>query len=177
MKEARQIRNRWSEGSAAETGNSVPADAIPRQALLVCSVGKSKRVAVPVARISERQQIPRSRLEKAANQDVVQYLGEIMPLIYLSSFVSAGSSPAEAVQDPLQVLIYTEQGRSAGLVVGGIVETVEETVRIRTGAKCEGILGCAVIRNKVMDLVDVPGVIRAADPTFFERPEAVEASA
>lgn len=177
MKEARQIRTRWTDRSAAETGNTVPADAISRQALLVCSVGKNKRVAIPVAKVSERQQIPRSRLEKAGNQDVVQYQGGIMPLIYLSHFLSAGSSPAEAVQDPLQVLIYTEQGRSVGLVVGGIFETVEEMVRIRTGAKCEGILGCTVIRNKVMDLVDVPGVIRAADPTFFERPEAVEASA
>ena len=34
-----------------------------------------------------------------------------------------------------------------------------------------GVTGSAVIQNRVTELLDVEGVIRVADPTFFDKTE------
>ena len=67
----------------------------------------------------------------------------------------------------MQVVVYSEPGRSVGLVVGRINDIVQETLTVKRSAGRDGILGSAVIQDKVTDLIDVLGIIRAADPTFY----------
>jgi two-component system chemotaxis sensor kinase CheA len=67
----------------------------------------------------------------------------------------------------MQVVVYSEHGRSVGLVVGRINDIVEETVTIERAAQSQGILGSIVIQQRVTDLLDVPAVIRSANPTFY----------
>ena len=75
---------------------------------------------------------------------------------------------ADAERRPLQVVVYSEQGRSVGLVVERILDIVEETLGEKLRGGRPGILGSAVIAGKVTDLLDVHGVIRATDPHFFD---------
>ena len=65
-------------------------------------------------------------------------------------------------------VVYTNQGRSVGLVVDQIIDIVEESITVKRTAKRHGIVGTVVVQNRVTDLVDVEGVIRDSDPTFFE---------
>ena len=44
---------------------------------------------------------------------------------------------------------------------------MEEAVTVKRDAAGDGILGSAVIQNKVTDLLDVAAVIRSADPSFY----------
>jgi two-component system chemotaxis sensor kinase CheA len=102
----------------------------------------------------------------------VQYRGQILPLIRVAEFLDAGRSGDAAAGgaecDPMQVVVYAEQGRSVGLVVGRINDIVEEAVTVRRAAGGDGILGSAVIQDRVTDLLDVPSIIRRADPSFYE---------
>lgn len=67
-----------------------------------------------------------------------------------------------------QVVVYSEEGRSVGLVVDRILDIVEESFVRQQPAKREGLFGSAVIQQKVTDLLDVHSLIRNAIPTFFE---------
>jgi two-component system chemotaxis sensor kinase CheA len=107
-------------------------------------------------------------VEKAGAQEVVQYRGQILPLLRLSEIIHTYSSRAATEQDPLQVVVYTEQGRSVGLVVDHILDIVEETLSVQRRSSSHGLLGSAVIQQRVTDLLDVHGIIESADPTFFE---------
>jgi len=65
---------------------------------------------------------------------VVQYRGQIMPLINIASAVElsetdVGGSSAPA-NSALQVLVYSESGRSVGLVVDRILDIVEEEILV-----------------------------------------------
>jgi two-component system chemotaxis sensor kinase CheA len=71
----------------------------------------------------------------------------------------------------MQVVVYAEHGRSVGLVVEHICDIVEETLKIRRDQRREGIAGSAVIQDKVTDLLDVPGIIRAANTDFYPEPQ------
>jgi two-component system chemotaxis sensor kinase CheA len=143
-----------------------------RQTLLLFAVGEAGRVAIPLALVARLEEFARAEVETAAGLDVVQYRGQIMPLLHLSHVM--GGAPAMTERDPIQVVVYTHEGRSIGLVVDRILDIVDEAVTIRRDGGRDGVLGSAVVQGKVTDLLDVRGVVQAADPQFFLRTPADE---
>jgi two-component system chemotaxis sensor kinase CheA len=95
-----------------------------------------------------------------------------MPLIRLSKVLEGASPQARAAgaEARLQVVVYSEAGRSVGLVVDRIVDIVEEKLVVETPAQRRGVLGSAVVQKRVTDLVDVPGVVRDVISGFAEPP-------
>jgi two-component system chemotaxis sensor kinase CheA len=75
--------------------------------------------------------------------------------------------------EKIQVVVYTDQGRSVGLVVERILDIAHERVKIQKHSGRQGTLGSLVVQGRVTELLDVKGIIQAADPSFFE--EAVTA--
>jgi two-component system chemotaxis sensor kinase CheA len=123
-------------------------------------------MAIPLSLVARLEEFPRERLERSGGRSVVQYRGQILPLIDLCG--EGAAAQADAERGPLQVVVYSEQGRSVGLVVERILDIVEETLGEKLRGGRPGILGSAVIAGKVTDLLDVHGVIRATDPHFFD---------
>jgi two-component system chemotaxis sensor kinase CheA len=150
-----------------------------RQTLLLFQTGKNGRMAVPLSLVARLEEFASSKVESTGEQQVVQYRGQIMPLIRISEAVELpandhGETAADP-QAPLQVVVYAEQGRSVGLVVERILDIVEEDVVLDRMAERAGILGTAVVQQRVTDMLDVKGVVRAAHPGFFR--EAAKAAA
>lgn len=142
-----------------------------RQTLLLLGLGKDRRMAIPLSLVARLEEIPVSAIEKADSREVVQYRDQILPLLRLSSILGADS--ADTAADLMQVVVYTEQGRSIGLVVDRILDIVETSLRVQKTRARSGILGSAVIQNRVTDLLDVHGLIEVADPAFFDQTVAV----
>ncbi len=145
-----------------------------RQTLLLFEVGVDGRMAVPLSTVARLEEFPRTQVERSGRQEVVQYRGQILPLIRVSDFLG-GPASAAAENDPMQVVVYSEQNRSVGLVVGRINDIVEEAVTVRRDASSQGILGSAVVQDRVTDLLDVPAIIRQADPSFYQTEPALRA--
>ncbi len=78
-----------------------------------------------------------------------------------------------ADQQTLQVVVQTDGDRSAGFVVGRILDIVEATLDVKRTTKRDGLLGSAVIQGHVTDLVDLPAILRKEEPAFFEQAMAV----
>ncbi|MBI5267256.1 MAG: chemotaxis protein CheA [candidate division Zixibacteria bacterium] len=136
------------------------------QTLLILGIGETTRMAIPLSLVARLEEFRLSEIERSGDQDMVQYCGEIMPLIYLNRLFHAGRPVPQS--DPMQAVVYTSQGRSVGFVVDQIIDIVEESITVKRTAKRAGIVGTIVVQNRVTDLVDIEGVIRDADPTFFE---------
>ncbi len=141
-----------------------------RQTLLLFAVGEQGRVAIPLKLVARLEEFACSEIETAAGVDVVQYRGQIMPLLHLAR-VMGGVRPCPAA-DPIQVVVYTHEGRSIGLVVDRILDIVDEAVTVTREGGSDGVLGSAVVQGKVTDLLDVRGVVHTADPHFFAPPVA-----
>jgi len=141
-----------------------------RQALLLVQCGAHGRMAIPLSLVSRLEEFPATSIEMAGAQEVTQYRGNIMPLIRLSRVLAAaGKESAISSQDArLQVVVYSEAGRSVGLVVDRIVDIVDETLAVENPAERKGVLGSSVIQKRVTDLLDVPGVVREVIPGFGE---------
>jgi two-component system chemotaxis sensor kinase CheA len=128
-------------------------------------------MAIPLSMVARLEEIARPSVENAGGRDVVQYRGAILPLVDLGRELSLDGTH----HDPdasLQVIVYSEQGRSVGFVVEQILDVVEETISVRHRAARTGVLGSVVVQGKVTDLLDVHGIIQRSDPSFFVREEA-----
>ncbi|HZC23382.1 MAG TPA: chemotaxis protein CheW [Candidatus Binatia bacterium] len=142
------------------------------QTLLVVQCGEQGRMAIPLSLVARLEEFPASAIEMAGPQEVMQYRGEIMPLIRLSKVIAcvSGETLPIAAESRLQVVVYSEAGRSVGLVVDRIVDIVDEKLVVQTPARRHGVLGSSVVQKRVTDLLDVPGVVRKLIPGFAESP-------
>jgi len=162
-----EIRDRSildKEAKAARTTDS-------RQTLILFEAGQGSRMAIPLSMVARLEEFPSSMVEHSGALEVVRYRGQILPLIRVSKHVPA-ISEASLENDPMQVVVYSEKGRSVGLVVGRIDDIVQENITVKRHAHGNGIFGSVVIQDRVTDLLDVPAVIRAADPLFYPAQKA-----
>jgi two-component system chemotaxis sensor kinase CheA len=118
-------------------------------------------MAIPLSMVARLEEFPRDRIERSNGRQVVQYRGHILPLLDLCGAIGSG-----ATAEPLQVIVYSEQGRSVGLVVEHILDVVEESVEDEHQPVASGL---AVIAGRVTDLVNVHDLILANDPKFFDQ--------
>jgi two-component system chemotaxis sensor kinase CheA len=132
--------------------------------LLVTAVGE-RRVAIPLDTVTRLEEFPRDRIEHAGSREVVQYRGQILPLVRLSHLLGAYGEEAEG--ETISVVVYSEGGRSVALVVDRIVDIAENSTTARRDAEEDGLVGTAVIQQRVTELLDVRRAILAADPNFY----------
>jgi two-component system chemotaxis sensor kinase CheA len=144
-----------------------------RRTLLILELG-DRRLALPISLVSRLEEIRPAAIEKAEGREVVQYRGQILPLLRLSELLGV---PARTSGDqPLQVVVHTDGSRSVGLVVDRIADIVESALGVTRPGASQDILASAVIQERVTDLLNLPALIRRAEPSFFPHPSAPEAS-
>ena len=150
-------------GKMASTSRSGLAEGTGER-LLVTAVGE-RRVAIPLDTVTRLEEFPRDRIEHAGSREVVQYRGQILPLVRLSHLLGAYGEEPEG--DTVSVVVYSEGARSVALVVDRIVDIAENSRTARRDAEEDGLVGTAVIQQRVTELLDVRRAILAADPNFY----------
>ena len=104
---------------------------------------------------------------------MVQYRNQIIPLVRLSQALNHRGYDEAKESDPMQVVVYTQNGQSVGLVVDTILDIVEDAIQMRPARTGQGLIGSAVIQQRVTDVVDVPGLIRTVAPDLVTTPIGV----
>jgi two-component system, chemotaxis family, sensor kinase CheA len=154
--------------SSKEAG--AEAESSQKQTMLLLQCGAEGRLAMELSLVARLEEFRADAIERTGEQLVVQYRGEIMPLVYIADALRLPhcESAAQNQSGKTQVVVYSEEGRRVGLVVDRILDIVEESFVRQQPAKREGLFGSAVIQQKVTDLLDVHSLVRNAIPTFFE---------
>ncbi len=139
-----------------------------QQRLLLFRAGSFERIAVPLSLVARLEEFPRRLIEQAGGCKVVQYRSRILPLVPLRDVLEPGTADPDEIADPLQVVVFSDGGRSVGVVVDQILDVAEQTVSVRQKSVREGLLGSAVVGNRVTDFLDLNHVLRAASRGWFE---------
>jgi two-component system, chemotaxis family, sensor kinase CheA len=130
-------------------------------AVLLFQYGQSGRMAIDLSLVARLEEFPRETVELAGDQEVVQYRGQIMPLVRVSEALeSRRQKRVEGTEESLQVVVYAEKGQSIGLVVDRILDIVEESFVMRPDTGRKGVQGSAVIQKRVTDILDVPQLLQ-----------------
>ncbi len=124
------------------------------------------RMAVPLEGVVRLEHLPGRTVEHVGGGRAIQYRGDILPLVFVFEHleerrkVPRVETGGEAVLD----LVVFEHGEgTVGLVVGRVLDIVEQAVAVRRPSTREGIVECAVIRDRLTEILDVDHVVRRAD--------------
>ncbi len=142
-----------SENQRAMHGESLSAVANKedRQQWLLFKAGANARMAMPLSSVQRLEEIRKSDVERSDNQDVVQYRGQIMPLVNVAESFRLEQATSS---DPLEVIVHAHRGQSVGFVVSEVLDVVDQTV-VPELSGGRAMLGTAVIQQRVTDIVDI----------------------
>ncbi len=117
--------------------------------LLVFRAGSTEPKAVPLSLVTRLEEVDATKIETSNGRHLVQYRGQLMPLVRVSEEATIKTEGAQ----PL--LVFSDEGRSMGLVVDEIVDIVEDTLNIEVASKTPGVLGSAVVKGHATEILDV----------------------
>lgn len=138
--------------------------------MLVAGIGSGRRVAIPLSSVTRLENIPSDKVELVGSREMVQYRGQILPLVRLDRHLGAMS---ERHTDDLVVVVYSAGDRSVAIVVDEIIDIVDETSDVHSDIDDPGLLGSTLIRDRIVEVLDVRSAILAADPRFYTDPAPV----
>jgi len=133
--------------------------------LLVFRAGSNQPKAVPLSLVTRLEEIDCRKIELSNGRHMVQYRGQLMPLIRVSDEVRVRGEGTQ----PL--LVFSDAGRSMGLVVDEIVDIVEDRLDIQVGSDTPGIIGSAVIKGQATEIIDIGHFLPLAFEDWFRRKE------
>lgn len=138
----------WRE---TETNLPVPA---PSEAsrLLITGIGGGRQVAFPLASVTRLEHLPAASVERVGSREVVQYRDAILPLLRLDRHLG---TVTEREGDDLVVVIYSALGRCIAVVVDEIIDIVEDETQLTSDVDDHGLVGSAVVRDRIVELLDV----------------------
>ena len=150
-----QLANVVSEltESAVVTENQVKTVGASRPSTWLLFKAGAGRMAIPLSLVSRLEEFPAYKIERSAGRDLIQYRGQIMPLVHVSDVLGRLQSVAKS--DPVQVIVHSEEGKCIGLVVDDIVDIADQQVEITRQHCPNGILGTAVIQEHITDLFNI----------------------
>ena len=137
--------------------------------LLVFRAGSQQPKAVPLSLVTRLEEIDCRKIEMSDGRHLVQYRDQLMPLLRIdaeSSLKQEGAQP---------ILVFSDQGRSMGLVADEIIDIVEERLDIEVSSDRPGLLGYAVIKGATTEIIDVGHFLPQAFEDWFRRRDATAA--
>ncbi|HJT13236.1 MAG TPA: chemotaxis protein CheA, partial [Dongiaceae bacterium] len=123
--------------------------------LLLFRAGDGAPKAVPLALVARLEEIERKAIETSNGRWVVQYRGQLMPLINLDQ---SQMMAADGQRQP--VLVFQDGEHSMGLMVDQIVDIVEARLNVELGAELPGRIGSAVVAGQATEIIDTGYFLR-----------------
>jgi two-component system chemotaxis sensor kinase CheA len=132
----------------------------------VFRAGSQQPKAVPLSLVSRLEEIDCRRIEISDGRHLVQYRDQLMPLLRIDG---ADRHQAGGAQP---ILVFSDHGRSMGLVVDEIVDIVEQRLDIEVASDRPGVLGYAVVKGSATEIVDIGHFLPQAFADWFRRRDA-----
>jgi len=143
----------------AERPGEVLEDA---RALLVFADAAGGRMAVPLDLVDRLEEFPRAAIERSGLHEAVPYGDRILPLVPLQDLmVDRRRSPRHAGEDmpaEVQVLVHRRGEDLLGLVVGRIIDIVEQPAELQPAGR-PGVTGTMFVQGRITEILDLPGLL------------------
>ncbi len=134
--------------------------------LLVFRAGSQQPKAVLLSLVSRLEEIDCRRIEISDGRHLVQYRDQLMPLLRIDTQTGIKQDGAQPI------LVFSDHGRSMGLVVDEIVDIVEERLDIEVASERPGVLGYALVKGSATEIIDIGHFLPQAFADWFRRRDA-----
>ena len=140
-------------------------DASPQdmQQVVLISGPHGERLAVPLSAVARLEEFPSTKIEWTGTRPVIQYRGQILPLMDVLGLLGERSSSAISDSRRMQVVVCTDGTSRVGLVVGRILDIVTDPLLVRSSSAREHVLFTAVVQRQVTEVLNVASLISASE--------------
>ena len=129
-------------------------------AMLLFDLQGGHQLAIPVDDVERLEKISRTDVQTSGSEAVIPYGDGIIKLIWIADYIEGSGHFRK--QDALSVIVHQVDGVPVGLVVNQIHDIVNIPNQLnRLSPPQRGLLGCAVIDNQVINVIDVQGILAA----------------
>lgn len=156
------------EEQGSDNGHDEAAEAAAAEAkrqevttMLLFHAGAGAPKAVPLSLLGRLEEFPVTMIEESDGQHVIQYRGELMPLLLCDNSYKIKASGTQPV------IVFFDNDHAMGLAVDEIIDIVEESLNVHSGHGTPGILGSAIINSKATDVLDVGYYLERAHGDWF----------
>ena len=118
--------------------------------------------AVPLSLVARLEHVNFADVEHSSGKMMVQYRGQLMPLIPFNASVQVGTEG----QKP--VLVFADRGQSMGLIVDEIIDIKEEFIDVQLSGDDLGLFGSAIIDDKATDVVNIAHFLSSINKDWFK---------
>ena len=137
------------------------------KSLLVFTNTGEDQYAVPLSLVDRLEEFDPDKFEEAGGGKVIQYRGSLLPLIPL--YEALGTHPPQDAAKRSSVIVFSGDGQHIGLVVGRIIDIIEDRVKLhRSPVGKDGIIGSVVVYGKTTDILDIYQVIKRTLPGWLQ---------
>ena len=138
------------------------------------------RMAIPLDRVTRLETLHESVIEPVGVHDVIQYRGEIMPLLSLGDVMperrmaprTDPTHPEQAEEGVINVVVSSAGGRSVGVIVEHILDVVEASIELKRSATRAGVIGSIVIQERITEILDMDWIFQSANLAIEQEEEA-----
>ena len=131
------------------------------ESLLIVESDDGMRSAVRLSSVARLEEFDADMIERSGHGQVVQYRGNIMPLVQLDGCSGGGyGAPEEPHQ--IQTVVYSAGTRNVGVIVGRIVDIVHES-GLEEGDPTNQQ---RVIQDRVTQVIDLHELVSRSLPEF-----------
>ena len=128
-----------------------------KTSLLVFSAGTKEPKACPLSLVTRLEEIEADRFEMTNRGPVVQYRGQLMPVIQMSGGLNINENGRQPV------LVVNNGDSVVGIGVDQVLDITEDVLKVSIGDETPGILGTAVIGGKATEVIDIGHFLAQAD--------------
>ena len=150
-------------GATEDLGDILDERHVERRTLLLVRIGDDRRAAIALSDVERLEEFASASIEFGDGREVVQYREDILPLVRLADALGVGGFGMD-VPENLDVVVNRIGGQMVGIVVGSILDIVEQDVNLRDGDEGRSVFGSAIIQGRVTDVVDIDAVVMRNDP-------------
>ena len=131
--------------------------------MLLFRTGDESLKAVPLPLVARLEDVEAASIEVVQSKRVVQYRGQLMPLV--------PADPGYVWPDSghINVIVFAERERAMGVVIDEIVDIIEESLDIQMVSDRPGISGSTILDGRAVDLLDTSYYLKEAFGNWFDR--------
>ncbi len=157
-----QLREAVEQRPKRAGAEAVPGAAQGGENLLLFQLGDESRWAIELSNVTRLEEFTADEIEQEGAVPVVQYRGQIMPLMPLRQLLlpTVKTSRAQSLDNKLQVIVHSRNGVCYGLWVDRIIDIAREPLVLQRQKSSPGVLGSMVIQRQVTQVIDIDGLVK-----------------
>lgn len=152
-----------SQEQGAATSEAESARRDETQTVLLFHNGPDEQFAIPLQLVKRIERIERKRLERIGDKEFISVDGHPTRIVRLDQALKVSACQD---RDDMHLILPKHSSRPFGLLISSLVDIVESPMDLKTdGYHEEGVLGTAVLRDRITIYPDIYRLFEKVDPT------------